>query len=317
MKITIISIALFFISSFVAYSQEVPGSSTCTILNTTRISEKDYTLDLEIKYDNATSISVNVIDLEAGYKMTVTPNDLKSGVLEFTTFYLMYGNRIHIEITASNANGKKITRYVIPPVYDNGGVPFITDIAPAIPKVEILERGVMTDNVDSYVRFKVTSAGAEQFTMAVNSVDLSGNTGPRISVTKTPGESENYLAITAIPFSDKISDAQIIFTALNDFGEAVSEAISMKAILTVSAVDNTKEKAIGIYPNPVRNILNIQGIGQSLRSICILDLSGRIVKQFTTLNSQRIEVSDLQSGVYFIEMVYDNTTKSTYKIVKE
>lgn len=317
MRTTFISIILFFISSFILYSQEAPKNITCNIQSTNRINEVEYNVEIEIKSDNATTISVNITDYEADFSMEQTESNLQSGIAKFTTFNLHYDSSIYIEVTATNANGTNKTKYVIPPVYYNGGTPYITDIAPATPQVEIIERGILTNNIESFIRFKVTSQGAESFSIKVTSVDLLGNTGPDVFVTKTPEETENYLLVTAIPFSNTISDGLIVFTAQNVFGEAASETLSMKTILTTNAVDNIQDKTITLYPNPVKDILNIQSSGDPIQGVFICDMTGKVVKHITTLNSNCINLSDMKSGVYFIKILYDNNRESTYKIVKK
>lgn len=72
-----------------------------------------------------------------------------------------------------------------------------------------------------------------------------------------------------------------------------------------------------IFPNPVNDTLTVKNTnGISINEIDITDMNGRIVKQFKgNNNSNPINVSDLNSGVYFLKITSDKGTGTT-KIVK-
>lgn len=67
-----------------------------------------------------------------------------------------------------------------------------------------------------------------------------------------------------------------------------------------------------IYPNPTQNKLFIDQTAQG-QAYRVLNLSGAVVKSGTT--SESIEVSQLQAGVYIIELIGDRIR--LFKFVKE
>lgn len=72
---------------------------------------------------------------------------------------------------------------------------------------------------------------------------------------------------------------------------------------------------INIYPNPTENFLNISNPNNvEIKNISVVDINGRIVKNQSDSLSQ-INVSDLNSGVYFvtIEAAEGKTTKKFIK----
>ncbi len=71
---------------------------------------------------------------------------------------------------------------------------------------------------------------------------------------------------------------------------------------------------ISLNPNPVKNILNINGIKNAL--VSITDLSGRVILNQTINNS--IDVSSLAAGTYIltVQEAHSNIRK-TAKFVKE
>ena len=58
-----------------------------------------------------------------------------------------------------------------------------------------------------------------------------------------------------------------------------------------------------IYPNPAKDQITISNNQLSIDNIKIIDITGTIVKEFTTQNSEyKIQTSDLPKGVYFVKV---------------
>ncbi len=73
-----------------------------------------------------------------------------------------------------------------------------------------------------------------------------------------------------------------------------------------------------IYPNPVKDILNIDSKnGATIESIQVVDVNGRIVNQtlLSGAESIQINVSNLNAGVYFVK-VQSESGVGTAKIIK-
>jgi hypothetical protein len=67
-----------------------------------------------------------------------------------------------------------------------------------------------------------------------------------------------------------------------------------------------------MYPNPVKNILTIDGL--VVKDVVIYSVLGKAVLK--TSNQKTIDVSSLSKGVYFIK-VSDGINASTKKFIKE
>ena len=78
------------------------------------------------------------------------------------------------------------------------------------------------------------------------------------------------------------------------------------------------KKAIVIYPNPSENRININnGTAFSIDSFKLFTVNGSLVKELKNTDSyQNIDVSQLQSGVYFIAIDVNNQ-KLNYKFIKK
>ncbi len=90
------------------------------------------------------------------------------------------------------------------------------------------------------------------------------------------------------------------------------ENIILDSTLINTGVQDFKNEAITIYPNPVNDVLNIN-LNEDIQSIKIISLDGRILITESYKNS--IDVSTLADGIYFVEV---STLGSSYrkKIVK-
>ena len=72
---------------------------------------------------------------------------------------------------------------------------------------------------------------------------------------------------------------------------------------------------ISLFPNPVGSQLNITS-GKMVQKLSVYDCTGRVVKSFAIPSDRfEINVEDLHSGVYFVELVFGNQI-ITKKFVK-
>lgn len=68
---------------------------------------------------------------------------------------------------------------------------------------------------------------------------------------------------------------------------------------------------ISIYPNPTSDLLMIDNT-ENVQNIEIMNLCGQVVLTNNALNTQSVDVSNLQSGIYYISLLTNNE-----KIVKK
>jgi uncharacterized repeat protein (TIGR01451 family) len=101
-----------------------------------------------------------------------------------------------------------------------------------------------------------------------------------------------------------------------DFNPAIyTNTVSTKLISDILSIDDVEEAKIKLYPNPVISKLNIEGL-KGYSKISVFDLNGRKLKTYKTLNSHfSLNVSDLNSGIYFLEINFEFSTQ-TLKFIK-
>ncbi len=88
--------------------------------------------------------------------------------------------------------------------------------------------------------------------------------------------------------------------------------------LTTSVKEQFKNKDLfSIYPNPFNDKINIyNGTQSKLNSISILNLQGQLVFKSENLDLNDIELSELNSGLYFITLTDTEGVSNTIKILK-
>ncbi|MBR4838153.1 MAG: T9SS type A sorting domain-containing protein [Bacteroidales bacterium] len=101
---------------------------------------------------------------------------------------------------------------------------------------------------------------------------------------------------------------------VSDGTESMSETVSF----TVTECDGVEEISAGnvkVYPNPASSMITIEGIGNyNNLEVMIVNLQGQVVK--TVNNSLEINIQDVKSGVYFININCDSN-QMIKKIVVE
>ena len=74
-----------------------------------------------------------------------------------------------------------------------------------------------------------------------------------------------------------------------------------------------------LYPNPATDLVQISSNinSSNIESIVIFDVLGKVVKKVEAVNSNQtnINVSELSSGVYMVEVATDNKVKQVKKLV--
>ena len=77
-------------------------------------------------------------------------------------------------------------------------------------------------------------------------------------------------------------------------------AVHGNRILSVNKFD--KDLNINVYPNPVKNILNITSKNFSIESFYVYSLLGELIMEQKYNKSHSIDVSSLSEGIYIIEV---------------
>lgn len=101
--------------------------------------------------------------------------------------------------------------------------------------------------------------------------------------------------------------------ALGEWGE-----VAMTSFRTLSelGLNDVSEEEIFLYPNPAARTTELQNISKG-SLISLTDVSGRLLRTFvSTGTSQKIELSELENGLYFVRVLSPESKKSfVYKLI--
>lgn len=106
---------------------------------------------------------------------------------------------------------------------------------------------------------------------------------------------------------------KLVITESSDGTNAVSYPLADIRKITCEEMVGTIENTIvdiSIYPNPVHDVLHFRNVtGKHIANIYALD--GQLIKSFQITGSQSVDISDLPSGMYLV-----NLSSSTFKMMK-
>ncbi len=166
----------------------------------------------------------------------------------------------------------------------------------------------------------------------VSSLQMTSASHPCVTKISDSNKVEFMFENINLPFDDANNDGYVIFkiktkptVVLNDvlrnqagiyFDYNFPVITNEEQTLVAPALANQQFDLtnLKVYPNPVKNILNIQN-DQAIQKAEIFDLNGRLL-QSTTLNNNQINFSQFTSGVYFVK-IYSNNKTGVVKITKE
>jgi hypothetical protein len=84
-----------------------------------------------------------------------------------------------------------------------------------------------------------------------------------------------------------------------------------------SDIPSTNNFSNMVYPNPAKNKIFVRVDSPSEKSIRVIDVTGRLIKRVTDNDIlSGIDISELHSGIYFLE-ISENRSRSVTRIVKE
>jgi len=83
----------------------------------------------------------------------------------------------------------------------------------------------------------------------------------------------------------------------------------------IAKVDMGKKYTIVISPNPAKGSITIDGI-ENFRYIHLIDVNGKLVKQWQRSNDGRYDIQDIKPGVYLLRLINWDEMQ-THKLIIE
>lgn len=80
-----------------------------------------------------------------------------------------------------------------------------------------------------------------------------------------------------------------------------------------SKVETVAESKISVYPNPVKDVLNID-TQENTKQIKIIDMVGKVI--YLGTNEKQIDTKNFEKGIYIVQLTFDNGKSLSTKIMK-
>ena len=119
----------------------------------------------------------------------------------------------------------------------------------------------------------------------------------------------------------EVDDEEEVSIYVTTVDQAGQESVPSETLTFYPGTENIGENGqalLSLYPNPVKNVLNISANLEGKTEVKVIDMSGRTVKHFVASgqSEMRLNVSDLPNGMYFIR-VSNGTNTQLAKFVVE
>src|SRR5690606_1735715 len=97
---------------------------------------------------------------------------------------------------------------------------------------------------------------------------------------------------------DNDGDMDVIASSQND------DKIAWYENMTIIGIEENQLNNLNIYPNPTKGLVYISSKTETIIGITVFDVLGKKVFQVDG-NIQQVDISTLQSGMYFLRIVTD------------
>lgn len=135
-----------------------------------------------------------------------------------------------------------------------------------------------------------------------NCIDVYSNTEfYNFPMTLTLAPEEKGQVEFAINYQDLTSDTYLRYYIVNA-KEEMLDSVDVRGVTSLSAKENTKPAAITVnsFPNPVSNVLSIVINGSTENHVKLVDILGKTIINEKIGATKKLDVSDLNNGVYVL-----------------
>ncbi|UOE40652.1 M12 family metallo-peptidase [Chryseobacterium suipulveris] len=286
-----------------------------TTWNEVPVSTNTYTIT---GLEEAVAYEVQVASVCTGTTGTYTP------VTNFSTLVLTY-----CTLTSTNSNDEYISNVTITAegatgVNSSSGASNYTDYTTDNTRTVHLAKGT-SNNVLSVSKAWTGTKYSEAVTAWID-FNRNGTFEPSELVMQTPGNQTTPVTQTFSVPADaysgdkpvrmrvalKFNTAQTNPCGSYTYGEVEDYAVIISPTLGVN--DNVRANAVQVYPNPAVDVLNVSKVSNNA-TYSIYNAAGQLVAKGNVADN-KVSVSKLQSGVYFIS-VDDKGTVEKVKFIKK
>jgi hypothetical protein len=314
-SISLFTIMVFCLCINYGWSQNLMLNGDCDTHGTNMGSTTDNADSYDMTPNNTILDETTGAEVSSPYQ-AIWDNDPLEDWLE--VFYLGMAGSLD-EQPGSTSGGNNGTRGV--KLYDDGN-PVITGCSRRIyQKVEGLSIGTeYTFSVD--IRAEATGTPSEIYILNTEIADEVGINANGATDTSVDG------FLNVLDDSGSFNNHSFDFTASNTFAVVYIRSLNSVDGATEVFYDNFSltEKTLSVedqiaskfkvYPNPASKFININSRNINISSVNVFNVLGTKVLERKELNDNKLDISSLSNGIYFLKISADNTTVTKKFIVE-
>jgi len=114
--------------------------------------------------------------------------------------------------------------------------------------------------------------------------------------------------------NDAARTATIVVTAED---EAFTLTYTIVFDRDVTSVGNPQIQQIKVFPNPVLNQLNISGLGNNVKGLSLIDITGQTIWSTQVISeTEQVDLSNMPGGIYMLRIIRANGSIEAIRIIK-
>jgi hypothetical protein len=175
----------------------------------------------------------------------------------------------------------------------------------------------MEDDGVDVSAFTITVDGTE---VAATAYELDAETQTKLTLTLESAVAKDAVVVVTVEDPSAVGLLYVGDGPSSDVAQGylplLNELVNTAGITT--GINEAKPEAqIRMFPNPVQNEVTIESSAR-VNKVAIYDLTGKLVaeKSYQNLTNVKVDVADLISGVYMVQVSHENGTVSSKKLVK-
>ncbi|WP_299440126.1 immunoglobulin-like domain-containing protein [uncultured Aquimarina sp.] len=327
-------------------AMDASGNNAIEVVRTVTV------VDTTVPVISLTGANPQTIELGAGYsELGATTDDGSAIVIDDSAFVDAVGS-YSVTYNATDASGNNAVEVVrtvnvvdttAPIISLTGANPQTIELGAGYSELGattndgsavVIDDSAFVDAVGSYsVTYNATDASGNNAVEVVRTVNVVDTTAPVISLTGAnpqeivEGTSYVELGATTDDGSAVVIDASAVntntvgsysvtYNAMDASGNNAIEVTRTVNVVPLLSIDDNELALIKLYPNPVSDRFVISGISETVDSVEIYNMQGRLVKHISSYGSETINVAQLQEGVYMVRITAGTAVK-TMQFVKK
>lgn len=206
-------------------------------------------------------------------------------------------------------------------------VSFTTEdiVLPEIAFTEISSEGVESLNT-SNLQVELSGAFTEDVSVAfaISGTATGGGTDHNLGdgmLIISAGETSNIITIAGIVDDNLVEGDETVIVTLSN---PVNANLGINSVHTytirdndaTSGLDNISAQEIEVFPNPCTDRISILGTEKNIM-LTITNISGQMVIKTRYNQGDKLDISHLQNGIYFIHIGHKEGTTGTIRIIKQ